>query len=127
MQPEYRLPIMIPGAPIVAIGLFIYGWTSQNQVHWIAPEIGIALVGLGLLVSFVSFCWLLAPCYTQLIHNLQIPTLNYLVDAYTRCLGGCSKYSIPIRFGRSPSSYWAEDVRGSGSRMVSSPRLFTTG
>lgn len=54
MEPEFRLPLMFPGAPIVAAGLFLYGWTAQNQVHWIAPEIGTALVGFGLLVVFVG-------------------------------------------------------------------------
>ncbi|KAL8724515.1 MAG: hypothetical protein Q9181_006793, partial [Wetmoreana brouardii] len=53
MKPEYRLPPMIPGAFIIPAGLFIYGWTAEKHVHWIAPIIGTGLVGLGLLATFM--------------------------------------------------------------------------
>ncbi|KAL8687230.1 MAG: hypothetical protein Q9224_005212 [Gallowayella concinna] len=64
MKPEYRLPPMIPGAWIIPIGLFIYGWTAEKHVHWIAPIIGTGCVGLGLLATFM-------------------PVSTYLVDAFT--------------------------------------------
>jgi MFS family permease len=31
-QPEYRVPLMIPGAIIIPIGLFWYGWTAQERM-----------------------------------------------------------------------------------------------
>ncbi|KAI4224359.1 MAG: hypothetical protein L6R40_008451 [Gallowayella cf. fulva] len=64
MKPEYRLPPMIPGAWVIPIGLFIYGWTAEKKVHWIAPIIGTGFVGLGLLATFM-------------------PVSTYLVDAFT--------------------------------------------
>ena len=64
MKPEYRLPLMIPGAFLIPIGLFIYGWTAENKVHWIAPIIGTSFVGFGLLATFM-------------------PIQTYLVDAFT--------------------------------------------
>ncbi|KAI0525396.1 major facilitator superfamily domain-containing protein [Xylaria bambusicola] len=39
--PEFRIPLTLPGAIISPIGLFIYGWTAQARVHWIAVDIGI--------------------------------------------------------------------------------------
>ncbi|KAI0490454.1 major facilitator superfamily domain-containing protein [Xylaria cf. heliscus] len=39
--PEFRMPMTVPGAIIGPIGLFIYGWTAQYKVHWIAVDIGI--------------------------------------------------------------------------------------
>ncbi|KAI0434785.1 major facilitator superfamily domain-containing protein [Xylaria sp. FL1042] len=39
--PEFRIPLTLPGAIIAPIGLFIYGWTAQARVHWIAVDIGI--------------------------------------------------------------------------------------
>ncbi|KAI1305630.1 major facilitator superfamily domain-containing protein [Xylaria venustula] len=39
--PEFRIPLTLPGALIAPIGLFIYGWTAQYRVHWIAVDIGI--------------------------------------------------------------------------------------
>ncbi|KAL8869865.1 MAG: hypothetical protein Q9174_003948 [Haloplaca sp. 1 TL-2023] len=64
MKPEYRLPPMIPGAFVVPIGLFLYGWTAERSTHWILPIIGTGFVGLGLLATFM-------------------PVSTYLVDAYT--------------------------------------------
>ncbi|CAD0110080.1 unnamed protein product, partial [Aureobasidium uvarum] len=46
--PEARLYFSIPGSLIFTAGLFVYGWTSYTFVPWIAPAIGIAMVGLGI-------------------------------------------------------------------------------
>lgn len=64
-QPEYRIPLMIPGSILVPSGLFIYGWTSQYHTHWIGPNIGAALFAAGVIIGF------------QCIQT-------YLVDSYTR-------------------------------------------
>ncbi|KAL9033315.1 MAG: hypothetical protein Q9214_007573, partial [Letrouitia sp. 1 TL-2023] len=32
-KPEYRLPIMMLGSPLIAAGLFWYGWSSEAKVH----------------------------------------------------------------------------------------------
>jgi MFS family permease len=53
-KPEYRLPPMIPAAIILPIGVFIYGWTTHFAVQWMVPIIGTALVGIGMIGSFVS-------------------------------------------------------------------------
>ncbi|CAK5270620.1 unnamed protein product [Mycena citricolor] len=63
-RPEYRLPSMVPGTFALPIGLFLTGWTVQNKVHWIVPDIGIAFVGMGVILNFQS---------------IQI----YLIDAFT--------------------------------------------
>ncbi|KAI0534929.1 major facilitator superfamily domain-containing protein [Xylaria digitata] len=39
--PEFRIPLTLPGAIIGPIGLFIYGWTAQYRIHWVAVDIGI--------------------------------------------------------------------------------------
>ncbi|KAI1491324.1 bicyclomycin resistance protein [Biscogniauxia mediterranea] len=64
MKPEYRLPLLPLGAAAIPAGLFIYGWTAEYRVHWIAPIIGTAVVGAGNLVIFMAI-------------------QTYLVDAYT--------------------------------------------
>jgi len=51
-RPEFRLPSMVPGTIAMPIGLFITGWTARSDVHWIAPDIGIALVGAGVILNF---------------------------------------------------------------------------
>ena len=64
-KPEFRVPLMIPGALLVPIGLFIYGWTSQYHTHWIFPNIGAAIFAAGVIIGF------------QCIQT-------YIVDSYTR-------------------------------------------
>ncbi|KAH8769490.1 major facilitator superfamily domain-containing protein [Hyaloscypha finlandica] len=64
ITPESRLPLMIPGAFCVPIGLFIYGWTVQYHVFWFVPIFGSALVGIGLISTF-------------------LPISTYLVDTFT--------------------------------------------
>lgn len=54
MKPEWRLPPMVPGAVMVPIGFFWYGWSAEKTVHWIMPIIGTSFVGLGLIGTFVS-------------------------------------------------------------------------
>jgi MFS family permease len=62
--PEYRVPLMIPGALLIPpIGLLIYGWTAQKETHWIGPNIGIAIFSAGINIG--------GQCQTA-----------YLVDAY---------------------------------------------
>ncbi|EMD42144.1 hypothetical protein CERSUDRAFT_129554 [Gelatoporia subvermispora B] len=53
-KPEYRLPSMVPGTIFLPIGLFLTGWTSRPDVHWIVPDIGIAFVGAGTILNFQS-------------------------------------------------------------------------
>ncbi|OQO03222.1 hypothetical protein B0A48_11478 [Cryoendolithus antarcticus] len=62
---EFRVPLMVPGAILVPIGLFLYGWSAQARLHWIVPNIGAAIFAAGNQMVFQC-------CQT------------YLIDAYTR-------------------------------------------
>ncbi|KAF2214250.1 hypothetical protein CERZMDRAFT_37787 [Cercospora zeae-maydis SCOH1-5] len=62
---EFRVPLMFPGAAMVPVGLLIYGWSAQFEVHWIVPNIGTAIFAAGNQLVFQN-------CQT------------YLVDSYTR-------------------------------------------
>jgi multidrug resistance protein len=64
-KPEFRVPLMILGALCVPIGLFWYGWSAQAKIHWVMPNIGVAIFGAGIVTGF------------QCIQT-------YLVDAYTK-------------------------------------------
>jgi multidrug resistance protein len=64
-KPEFRVPLMIPGAVLVPVGLFWYGWTADKQTHWILPNIGAAIFAAGVITGF------------QCIQT-------YIVDSYTR-------------------------------------------
>ncbi|WWD16614.1 hypothetical protein CI109_101042 [Kwoniella shandongensis] len=51
-QPEYRLVLTQIGMCTMPIGLLIFGWTANAQVHWIGPFIGQYIIGVGLMLAF---------------------------------------------------------------------------
>ncbi|OCL14726.1 MFS general substrate transporter [Glonium stellatum] len=63
--PEARLYASIIGGFFgVTGGMFVYGWTSYPTIHWMAPTVGLAMVGFGTTAVVVSIA-------------------NYLIDAYS--------------------------------------------
>lgn len=57
-KPEFRLPLILPAAVCIPVGLFIYGWTARASVHWFVPIFGTSFVGFGMIASFVSLSYL---------------------------------------------------------------------
>lgn len=51
-RPEFRVPLMVISAALIPAGLFIYGWTAQAHCHWIAPNIGTLVMGIGMIIAF---------------------------------------------------------------------------
>jgi MFS family permease len=64
MKPEYRLPPMLPGAVLIPVGLFVYGWTAQFHVHYIVPILGTGLIGIGNIAVFMCISTYLVDAYT---------------------------------------------------------------
>ena len=64
-RPEFRVPLMIPASVCIPVGLFIYGWSAEAHTHWIVPNIGAAIFGLGGLVCFQSIQVYLVDAYVQ--------------------------------------------------------------
>ncbi|KAL4945091.1 hypothetical protein BDV06DRAFT_55394 [Aspergillus oleicola] len=76
--PEFRVPLLCTAAFLTPAGLFIYGWTGQYKVHWIAPNIGAALFGMGTIVTFQC-------------------AQTYLIDSYTRFAASAMAASAFLR------------------------------
>ena len=67
--PEARLYFSIFASFLgVAGGMFVYGWTSNPDFPWIAPAIGLAMVGAG-------------------INIVVLAIADYVLDAYSRYAG----------------------------------------
>ena len=62
-RPEYRLPLLAPGAIAAAMGLAAYGWAAQLRLHW-------ALVDGGMVVAMLG----------QQVTGMALQT--YVTDAY---------------------------------------------
>ncbi|PYH48547.1 MFS transporter [Aspergillus saccharolyticus JOP 1030-1] len=61
--PEHRLYFSCLQSILLPAGLFIFGWTSQFQVHWIVPAIGVFISTMG-------------------IFSIYLAVFNYLADSY---------------------------------------------
>lgn len=52
--PEYRVPIMLIGALLTPVGLFLYGWSAQKHTPWIVVDIGAGLLSFGMQLSMIG-------------------------------------------------------------------------
>ncbi|KAF2014428.1 MFS general substrate transporter [Aaosphaeria arxii CBS 175.79] len=59
-KPEYRLIFMAYLTPVLPIGFFWYGWSAEQQTHWIVPILGTGLIGIGSL-------FIIMPAQTYLV------------------------------------------------------------
>jgi len=67
--PEARLYVSVFGSFIgVAGGMFVYGWASYPFLPWIAPAIGLAMVGCGIDIIIIAIA-------------------DYVVDSYAKYAG----------------------------------------
>ncbi|KAI5458803.1 major facilitator superfamily domain-containing protein [Mariannaea sp. PMI_226] len=49
--PEYRIPLIFPGALLAPLGLLLYGWSGEYKLHWIIVDIGIFLAMFAMQVA----------------------------------------------------------------------------
>ncbi|KAK6463719.1 multidrug resistance [Scheffersomyces coipomensis] len=52
VAPEVFIPIAIVGGSCLIIGIFIFGWTSAADIHWMGPIIGAAIFAGGAFLIF---------------------------------------------------------------------------
>lgn len=64
-QPEFRVPMMVPGAVLIPVGLLIYGWTAEYKTHWIGPNIGAVLFAAGAIICFQCLQGFLVDSYQR--------------------------------------------------------------
>lgn len=54
---------MLVGSPFLPAGLFLFGWTAEYRVHWIAPVLGMAFFVVGTYLCFLSVSMYITDCY----------------------------------------------------------------
>ncbi|KAI1079862.1 synaptic vesicle transporter [Whalleya microplaca] len=64
-RPEFRIPPMFVGSVLVPAGLFWYGWSVQARLHWMMPNVGIAIFSAGSIAC---------------LQSMQ----SYIIDSYSR-------------------------------------------
>jgi len=70
MSQETRLRAALPAVFFLPIGLLIFAWTAREDVHWIAPTVGIAVYSGS---SFVVFQCII--CYVPLSYPKYVASL----------------------------------------------------
>jgi MFS family permease len=65
--PEYRVPLMLPGVFLIPAGLFWYGWSAEAIAPWIVTDLGIAVFGMGVIVSTQSMQAYVMDSYSQYV------------------------------------------------------------
>jgi hypothetical protein len=53
-KPEMRLILTMYTTPLLAAGIFWYGWAAEDKVHWIVPIIGTSVIGFS--IFFIMVC-----------------------------------------------------------------------
>ncbi|PWZ00430.1 MFS general substrate transporter [Testicularia cyperi] len=77
-RPEYRLPLCLVGMFILPCGLILFGWSAENQTHWIVPLIGSFIVGYATILCFQTI-------------------LVYLVDAFVPYSASATACAVLVR------------------------------
>ena len=124
IKPEYRLPPLRLGAVLLPAGLFMYGWTADYKVHWIAPIIGTALIGIGNLIIFMVSHPVPLPNKSKkqkegkLIRTTPVsPTLPRRHIHHLRRLRPSSQLSRPLHPRRRPPASRPPNVRQARARL----------
>lgn len=80
--PEIRLAPISLGSPLCAVGLIIYGWAFEKQLHWALPIVGCVIFSWGM-VAFTM------PVTTYLIDVFHTEAAGPVgASAVLRCLVG---------------------------------------
>ncbi|KAL4745362.1 hypothetical protein BDW72DRAFT_198711 [Aspergillus terricola var. indicus] len=91
-KPEYRL---IPGrfaAAVAPTGLFLFGWTSRESIHWIVPTIGIVIFSGCLFIVFSVIIIYLPTSYPRYAASLF--AANGFIRSALAC--GAIHFSQPL-------------------------------
>jgi hypothetical protein len=98
--PERRLIPALASSICCPVGLFIFGWASNPDVHWIGSVVGVSIFTIGIFVRstfFRSHCYTLLMTYRSffnvflciflsLIRNMPHPSSQAMISRVQRLL-----------------------------------------
>ncbi|KAF9026400.1 MFS polyamine transporter [Hymenopellis radicata] len=70
-EPEFRIPSMFPG-----------GWAAQKQLHWVVVDLGMALVGAGMILSVQSIQTYLVDTFTLFAASV-LATVTFMRSVFS--------------------------------------------
>ncbi len=78
---------MVPGSIIFPIGILIAGWCADAGVHWIGLDIGLALVGCGMILISQSMQAYIVDCFTLYAASgmdLAASSISFKTDLFVK-------------------------------------------
>jgi hypothetical protein len=119
--PEFRIPLMVPGAVLVPIGILIYAWTSEYVVFWLWPNVGVFILSAGMIVCFQCMQVYIVQTYTQYAASALA------ASTVLRCLAG---FGFPLFVSQPSSGMWQwhlQQILKFGQRQLVCTTLLGTG
>jgi DHA1 family multidrug resistance protein-like MFS transporter len=90
--PERRLIPAMAVTFLIPVGLFVFAWTANSKIHWIASMIGIVIATIGIFLIVQCIFLYLPLVYPQYAASL------FAGNAFMRCslAAGAIHFSIPM-------------------------------
>lgn len=105
-NPELRIKILPVGGILLPVGLFIYGWTAEYKVQWIAPMIGMGLTGIANIIIFMSIVLYLVDTFAMYAASALA------ANTFFRSLGGCFLPLAALKLFASLGVGWGNSLLG---------------
>ncbi|ODV77957.1 MFS general substrate transporter [Suhomyces tanzawaensis NRRL Y-17324] len=83
VPPEQVIPLAIFGGAIIPIGLFIFGWTATEDLHWIGPIMGAGVFTFGAFFIFQSLFNYLGASFRRYLASVYAGN-----DLFRSCIAG---------------------------------------
>lgn len=104
--PELKLIPMMIGCFLCPIGLFWFGWTCYESIHWIVPMIGSAFFGAGTVLVFSGTFGFLVDGYRLYAASAMA------ANAFVRCLLSSAFPLFTRQMYENWSYHWATSLLG---------------
>lgn len=124
VKPEIFLFSSIIGSVLMPLGIFVFGWTSRSDYHWVGPIFGAIIFGMSALLNFQSLLQYLGVSFPRYVASVFASN-----DMFRSVIAGCFPlFARPLFNNLSNSSYpvaWGCTVLGFISLlMILIPVLF---
>lgn len=88
-RPEFRVPMLIPCAVLLPIGLLWYGWSAQGRVFWLMPDIGAGILAAATITGYQGsksprFLLPVMARRGKTDHAIFLAVQSYVIDSYTK-------------------------------------------
>lgn len=75
IKPKHRIPPMIVGGVIAPASLFLYGWTVEKRIHWIAPVIATGMLAFSVVIIALSAYGYIADAFPKQVASAMTSTI----------------------------------------------------